>query len=246
MIEFDDVDGAEAGVEEELDQPPPRGLPLGPRGRRLLAGLGVLAVGAAVVGYARLSGGARAHPAARSSATTSTHVPLPATVSPASPGLLIEHLDNPRGARDGVELRMPAHLDAPPCPPTGAEQLFCAAGHAVPAPFALAVHARFPHATHPSMTTVLTRGGPPSRPRLFTRLYRGHAGTATLVVLVSRGATGDDVAPIALNDGDRTIVYTRHDIGGFTVQAQLTGPQRENAPTSRMAALVADARLVGA
>jgi hypothetical protein len=241
VIEFQDGSQTDDVLDEDLPQPDERSPRRGRR--RLLAGVGVLAVVAGLVTYTQLATRSD-RPQAQPSASKS---PSPVYVSPSTPGLLIEHLGDPNTHAQDVEVDVPSHLTPPPCPQAGDGFDGCGVSTTAPTAFTAAVRARFPDAALGGVSTATLRAADAGTiPGLWSRIYRAELGQSILTVLVRRAEPQSEIAPIRVELGDRSVIYLRHVGAHYTVEIEVSSPGRVAVSPALLERLAADARLVAA
>jgi hypothetical protein len=239
------VGDPDGGFDEELAQPARRELPGTPR---LRWAVGSVAVALIVVAGVLRAQSAPHHPAAANATTTpgrTTSVsPMHTTALGRSPGVFVPLPGRTGETRNDVEMLLPA-LGAPPaCPATGGGRPVCITTRSMPSAFLAAVRSQFPGAGQVDAVTQLLRPVD-ARPSsgLWSRTFTGHAGGSTIVVLVRLGNDPNPVGEDAVDDGNRTIVYSEHQVDRYTVEVEVSAPSGHAPSLRRVDRLAADARL---
>lgn len=213
--------------------------------RRSLVIGAVVLVGAALIGRALTSADHKAAVAATSSASPSSSQAV-VTVPVPAPDQIV-HIAPPTIGQTAQVL--PSVIAPPACPEAGDGLSSCTTEKSVPAAFLAAVRARFPDVEPALQRTVRLRpAGAGEVHGLWSREFVGFLGAggdAGVISVVVR-ATGDATHKRNGSTGDRnrTLLYSQHRVGGFTVEVQVSTPVGFDSEFSATDALARDVRLV--
>jgi hypothetical protein len=202
-------------TDEELAQP------AGARARRLRVDI---AVGALLLGGALLVARALEHH------EHGRHAAAIVRVTDAPP---------PTTTPDALELEA-----APTCPRATDGEDACSTARSVPAGFLAAVHGLLPHAVvDRAESNVIRPTGPERGHGIWSRTFAAHDGARRIVIVVSDGLPAGDGATQTHGRPD-AVTYVRTAQGPYTVQVQVSAPERLAPAFGDITELAADARLV--